>query len=89
MVDAIEVVVNLRAERSSREGMVGIPAQGVRSVAADIDDPTTGVGTVVAARASHLPDLRAAHGCPPALAAASAALGNVTMRKPQGPVCVT
>ena len=73
VVDAIEVVVDLRAERSSRERMVGIPAQGVRPVAADVHHPTTGVGTVVAARASHLPDRRAAHGCPPALAAASAA----------------
>ena len=52
MVDALEVVIDLGAERAARERMRGIAGQPLGQAVAHLDDPAAGVRAVVSAGAA-------------------------------------
>ena len=53
MIDAIEIVIHLRAERAAREGMRGIAEQLLGGAVAHLHDPAAGVRTIVSACAAN------------------------------------
>src|SRR5262245_5941206 len=52
MVDTVEVVVHLGAERAARERVIGVARQPLRAAVPDFHHPGAGVGTVVPACAA-------------------------------------
>ena len=54
VIDTLEVVVHLRAEGAARERMSGIADERPGAAVPDLDDPATGVRTIMPARAAHV-----------------------------------
>src|SRR5262245_29477052 len=52
MVDAVEIVVHLGAERAASERVLGVPRQPLRAAVPDLHHPGARVGTIVPARAA-------------------------------------
>ena len=53
MVDALEIVIDLGAERAARERMRGVAGQALGRAVPDLHYPTAGVRTIVPARAAN------------------------------------
>ena len=56
MVDALEIVIHLGAERAAGERMRGITGQPLGGAVPDLDDPAARIGTVVPAGAANDPE---------------------------------